>query len=849
MDNLIGKKLDGLYEVRELIGSGGMANVYKAVMLGHNGPVPAGTVVAVKVLRQEYMHDPDLVRRFKNESKAISLLNHPNIVKVYDVSVNDDLQYIVMEYVDGMTLREYLNQRGGRLTNRETVHFISQILKALEHAHANGVVHRDIKPQNIMLLDNGQLRMMDFGIARISRAENQLLSGKAMGSVHYISPEQAKGDETDCTSDIYSVGVMMYEMLSGHLPFDADDMVEVAIKQISDQPKSLHEIAPEVPNALVEITEKAMAKLPQNRYASAREMLDALDAYVHNPSVMFEYKYITEDAPEKVVKRTMNQNRANRQAEKPAPRGKKAAPRKKKRTIFLPALFGVTIAFALACLALCWMILNDSSNLMNNKADITLGDYIGMTQDEAAATEQVVSGQISVTWEQEYNSNYAAGYIYKQSPVSGRTVREGQNVTLTVSLGTQYVTVPDLTNYVQADAEQQLKELGVSVLVTQAVDTSVASGAVIRTDPAAGSQVAAGSTVVMYISRPQVATTTKVPSLTGMSTADARTLLVQNHLGLGSQTEQYSDQPVGTVISQDPAAGSTTKLNGRVNIVVSAGPEPAPEPEAPSDSTTGGDWWSGLFGSGSSSSSTETGAAVIAEIAPRKNVFVRPPVANLDVLFLVASTTQPTPSTLVLDKLAAIAVDKGVQPVIVCTKGDLAEAEFLRKAYEKSTLPFIRIDYETGGGLDEVKQWISGRLCAFCGNSGVGKSTLLNHLLPEAERETSAISQKLGRGRHTTREVTIFEAFGGRIADTPGFASLEANRAGFIPKENLEHAFPEFGPYLGQCQFTGCSHRSEKGCAVRAALAEGRLSQTRYDSYCAMYEEVKDVKDWQRPKV
>ena len=195
--------------------------------------------------------------------------------------------------------------------------------------------------------------------------------------------------------------------------------------------------------------------------------------------------------------------------------------------------------------------------------------------------------------------------------MSGRTVREGQNVTLTVSLGTQYVTVPDLTNYVQADAEQQLKELGVSVLVTQAVDTSVASGAVIRTDPAAGSQVAAGSTVVMYISRPQVATTTKVPSLTGMSTADARTLLVQNHLGLGSQTEQYSDQPVGTVISQNPAAGSTTKLNGRVNITVSAGPVPAPvEPEAPSDS--GSDWWGSLWGgdsssSSGSSSSTETG--------------------------------------------------------------------------------------------------------------------------------------------------------------------------------------------------------------------------------------------------
>ena len=612
MDNLIGKKLDGLYEVKELIGSGGMANVYKAVMLGRNGPVPAGTVVAVKVLRQEYTHDPELVRRFKNESKAISLLNHPNIVKVYDVSVNDQLQYIVMEYVDGMTLREYLNERGGKLTSRETVHFISQILKALEHAHANGVVHRDIKPQNIMLLDNGQLRMMDFGIARISRAENQLLSGKAMGSVHYISPEQAKGDETDCTSDIYSVGVMMYEMLSGQLPFDAEDAVEVAIKQISDQPKSLHEIAPQVPAALVEITEKAMAKLPQNRYASAREMLDALDTYVQNPSVMFEYQYITEDAPEKVVKRTMNQNKAARQNhpnESAAPRGKKA--KRKRRTIFLPVLFGITIAFALACLALCWLILNDSSNLMNNKADITLNDYIGMTQEEAQATEQVASGQISVTWEQEYNSNYAAGYIYKQSPVSGRTVREGQGVTLTVSLGTQYVTVPDLTNYVQADAEQQLKSLGVSVLVTQAVDTSVASGAVIRTDPAAGTQVESGSTVVVYVSRPQVATTTKVPSLSGMSVDDARTLLVQNHLGLGSQTDQYSDQPVGTVIGQNPAAGSTAKLNGRVNITVSAGPEPAPvEPEAPSDS--GSDWWGSLWGgdsssSSGSSSSTETG--------------------------------------------------------------------------------------------------------------------------------------------------------------------------------------------------------------------------------------------------
>ncbi len=614
MDNLIGKTLDGLYTVRELIGTGGMANVYKAVV-GPGGPVPEGTVVAVKVLRQELMHDPDLVRRFKNESKAISLLNHPNIVKVYDVSVSENLQYIVMEYVDGMTLREYLNERGGKLTSRETVHFISQILKALDHAHRNGVVHRDIKPQNIMLLDNGQLRMMDFGIARISRAENQLTGGKAMGSVHYISPEQAKGDETDFTSDIYSVGVMMYEMLSGHLPFDADDVVEVAIKQISDKPQSLQELAPNVPHGLVEITERAMAKRPDNRYASAAEMLSALNAYVENPAIVFNYTYLPDEIPEKVVERPMK-------TQKDAPEPKKARKGKKKRTVFLPVLFGITVAFALACLALCWAILNDSSTLMSEKADVVLADYSGMTQDEVNAQPQVSSGQITVNWEQSYSNDYAAGYVYKQSPVAGRTVREGQSVTLTVSLGIQSVTVPDVTNYLQADAEQQPKNLGLSVLVTQAVEPTVASGSVIRTDPAAGSQVAAGSTVVVYVSRPQVSTTAKVPSLVGLSSVnDARTLLVQNKLGLGSTTEQYSDKPAGTIIGQNPAAGSTVKVNSRVSVTVSAGPEPEPEvPEEPASSaessdsaSSSGDWWSGLVGGSSSSGSSSTGSSPLTD--------------------------------------------------------------------------------------------------------------------------------------------------------------------------------------------------------------------------------------------
>lgn len=236
---------------------------------------------------------------------------------------------------------------------------------------------------------------------------------------------------------------------------------------------------------------------------------------------------------------------------------------------------------------------------------------------------------------------------------------------------------------------------------------------------------------------------------------------------------------------------------------------------------------------------------MIDEILPRKNVFIRPPIANLDILFIVTSTTQPVPSTLVLDELAAAAIYKDVQPVLVVTKADLAAADMLRTAYTGSGIPLIQLNYETGEGLDEIRGYIQGHLCAFCGNSGVGKSTLLNTLAPELKRETGSISQKLGRGRHTTREVEIFEICGGRLADTPGFASLEMERAAYIPKENLQFAFPEVERYFGQCKFTGCSHTVEKGCAVRAALEAGEIDKTRYESYVTLYNEAKEVKEWQ----
>lgn len=243
---------------------------------------------------------------------------------------------------------------------------------------------------------------------------------------------------------------------------------------------------------------------------------------------------------------------------------------------------------------------------------------------------------------------------------------------------------------------------------------------------------------------------------------------------------------------------------------------------------------------------TEGGAPVIAEILPRKNVFVRPPVANVDQLFIVASTVQPVPSTLVIDKLSAIAVDRGAQPVLLITKTDLSDAEALAGCYARSGIPVICADAARGTGLDAVRALLPGKLSVFCGNSGVGKSTLLRALLPDVPLETGEISRKLGRGRHTTREVTLYECGGGLVADTPGFASLDMERAAYIPKENLQFAFPEIARYFGQCRFTGCSHMAEQGCAVRAALEAGEIDPTRYESYAALYREAKEIKEWQR---
>ncbi len=289
-DRFIGKRLDGRYEIHDLIGVGGMAYVYRAYDRVED------RWVAIKILKEEFSNNSEFLRRFRNESRAIAMLSHPNTVKVYDVSFGDQIQYIVMEYIDGITLKQYIEQEGAIRWN-EAVHFTAQILAALEHAHSKGIIHRDIKPQNIMLLQNGTIKVADFGIARFLQSETTTMTDKAIGSVHYIAPEQARGDYITDKADIYSVGVMLYEMLTGKLPFEADNAVSVALMQLQAKPVMPRELNPAIPRGLEQITMRAMEKNPIDRFQSAGEMLDDLEAFRRNPNMVFHYDLQTGAAP------------------------------------------------------------------------------------------------------------------------------------------------------------------------------------------------------------------------------------------------------------------------------------------------------------------------------------------------------------------------------------------------------------------------------------------------------------------------------------------------------------------------------------------------------------------------
>ena len=573
MDKFIGKRLDGRYEIREAIGHGGMAVVYKA----HDNI--ENRTVAVKILRDEYLKNEEFRRRFKNESKVIAVLNHKNVVDVYDVSFGDVIQYIVMEYVEGVTLKNYINQNP-HISTEQALNFTIQILRALAHAHEKGIIHRDIKPQNIILVDGQTVKVTDFGISRFSRSDQKTMTDKAIGSVHYISPEQAKCEQTDAKSDLYSVGVLMYEMLCGTLPFEADSAVSVALMQLQNEPKPMHQLNPNIPLGLEQIVMRAMAKDPYRRYQTADDMLKDIAEFQKNPEIIFDHSYFNDEQATKYIPDL--DTKSEEVVQKPT---------------ITPIYIGIGIAILFALVAiifgLVWWLGGDPGETFNTpnfiydtedfiEVELTIGDDRGnrrIIQDELR--ELGVSFRSIEFFEMQPNDETPRGEIGAQTPEPGTPTRSGATLRLGISPGPATLRMPNLVGNALRDAEIELEDLGIGFEVEMVFDENVPQGMVISTDPPAGASVAATGQVRIFVSDGPVPREVEVPNLVRRSEASARDALERRALELGSVTEDYHTEiGAGFVISQAISAGVFVEAGTVINIVVSRG---APAPTSVAD--------------------------------------------------------------------------------------------------------------------------------------------------------------------------------------------------------------------------------------------------------------------------
>ena len=568
MDKYIGKRLDGRYEINELIGVGGMACVYKALDKIDN------RVVAVKILKEEYLANEEFTRRFKNESKAIAILSHPNIVKVYDVSFGDKMQYIVMEYIDGITLKEYID---GQETFKwkEAVHFTVQILRALQHAHDKGIVHRDIKPQNIMLLPDGTIKVTDFGIARFSRQDMRATrnTDKAIGSVHYISPEQARGEITDEKADIYSVGVMLYEMLTGTLPFEADSAVSVAIMQMQSEAKPPRQINPAIPEGLEDITVKAMQKEPSKRYQSAAEMLYDFEEFKKNPSIHFEYKYFTDDSPTRYMD-TITKVRGT-DSERGDSIHRRDAQKEKKPFPMIPVLCAIAAAFVLVVVVFVGIIL--SKQFSNNSSQIRVPNFVGMTLDEIGQNPEYLEW-FSFEPHLEQYSDKAVGTVLEQSLESGIEVKKGvKSITLTVSKGQKMVKIPNVVGQHRDQVEAALKNEGFVVTYNMEMSTEIAKDFVISLSPKEyPEELPYGSVVTMMVSNGTVPVEpVAVPAVVNLSKEQALAQLAAVGFVLDETKDiiyvNDSTVPPDTVIEQSIEGNTVVQPGTPIQLKVSTG--------------------------------------------------------------------------------------------------------------------------------------------------------------------------------------------------------------------------------------------------------------------------------------
>ncbi len=559
MDKYTGKRLDSRYEIHELIGVGGMAVVYKAY------DIEEDKIVAIKILKDEYLGNKEFIKSFKNESKAIAVLSHPNIVKVYDVSFGTKMQYIVMEYIDGITLKEYI-ARQKEIKYNEAVHFIGQILCALKHAHNKGIIHRDIKPQNIMLLKDGNIKVTDFGIARFCTNETQTMLDRAIGSVHYIAPEQARGGITDEKADIYSVGVMLYEMLTGKLPFEADNVVSVAIMQMQTKPKPPREINPDIPIGLEEITLHAMEKNPIKRYQSADSMLQDIEKFQENPNIKFGYKCFVDDNPTKYIEAVgKNKTSVN-------PYGdnfdySENEKKKKSRTVVIMG----GIASAVVLFALVFILITVFNSCGRKPAkDVEVPNFIGMKLSDVQNNPQY---KFVFKVESVYDSNKPEGLIIDQDPEpSTKKVKEGGTILLKVNSSGVLVTVPALKGATEEIAKARLSNSGLKSETLMVVDDETAAGIVRGSDPQEGSKVTADSTVRIYVSKGPAAQKINVPDVINKSLAAAKNDLESAGLKVSENISyEESEKAKDIVISTDPLPGVPVDSGSPIRITVSSG--------------------------------------------------------------------------------------------------------------------------------------------------------------------------------------------------------------------------------------------------------------------------------------
>ena len=628
MDQYIGRLLDNRYEILEIIGTGGMAVVYKARCHRLN------RLVAIKILKDEFSRDEEFRRRFHAEGEAVAMLSHPNIVQVYDVSSSENANFIVMELIDGISLKQYMEKKG-TLNWKETLHFAMQIAKGLEHAHGRGIIHRDIKPHNVMVLKNGSVKVMDFGIARVMSKSNTLTK-EALGSVHYISPEQAKGSYTDNRSDLYSLSVVMYEMMTGRPPYDGESPVSVAIQHINGGAAMPSTLNPNIPGGLEQIIMKGMSLEVADRYVSATEMLVDMEEFRKNPAILFQYELKSAQKPsritgtaastaERVVQRatgnpakpvqdsgrlrntaprdtgnprrntgpissTGNPNRSrDTEMRRAAQRRREEEERRQREQershIATVAVVTCSVVAIIAIIVFLVALFNGA--LLNREDDYVEVPYlVGTFYSEGIQAEH--ENLRVILQPQEYSNDFQKGQIMHQKPAGGEKVVKGTELRITVSMGAEpkVKIMHDLINVTKEEAESYLRGQGFAPLFRQEPSYVVEAGLVTRTDPGKDTELEEGQTIVVWISTGPDVILKNMPNVTGLDQEAARRVL--NELGFENIRfqEVESRKEKGIVVYQSVPKNTETDVTKEILLEISAGPEetvPPTETTAPTE--------------------------------------------------------------------------------------------------------------------------------------------------------------------------------------------------------------------------------------------------------------------------